>query len=188
LKNYIDKFPNFRGSIGFLKTFQKARYLGYIPGLSYQSIPFDFRLSMKSNKIKKIFKPNISRLKKLTSKKVFIIAQSYGNNGVSLELSKMSQDFKTNNIIGWISIAAPFKGTIRSLFGITGGNNAFSLLNTFGFKYSTSVRLMSSFSCMYELIPRNHFISGTYEPWMEWIEKRYLFNIQNPIRTGDDIL
>jgi hypothetical protein len=127
---------------------------------------------MKSNKVQKIFRPNMERLHRLTAKKVFIIAQSYGNNGVALELSKMSTKFKNKHIAGWISLAPPFKGTIRSFYGITGGNNAFSFKNLIGFKYSTAVNVMSSMSTMYELIPRNHFASGKKEPWIDWVEKR----------------
>lgn len=184
MKNFI-KFGNFGGTIGFLHVFQKAKYLGYLPGLTYQSIPFDFRLAMenKNNALTKTLKANLSRLKNLSSKKVMIIAQSFGNNGVALELTRMEKTFKEETIAGWIALTPPFRGGVRSLLGVTGGNNAFSIWDWLGIRFVSSVRLMRTFPGVYQLFPRPNLLSKQGDLWIDWVRRRY--NTLNTIHAFD---
>ena len=127
---------------------------------------------MEHNSLTKTLKNNIIRLKTLTSKKVMIIAQSFGNNGVALELSKMNQSFKQNNIAGWIALTPPFRGGVRSILGVTGGNNAFSRKDFIGIKFVSSVRLMRSFPGVYQLFPRDNLLSKSDSAWLKWVQAR----------------
>ena len=160
-------------SIGFAKLFRRARHLGYVAGVSYQSVPFDFRLAMESNRVRRIFGPNLERLHKLTSKKVVIIAHSYGNNAVASELSRMPQRLKDSQLGAWVLLAPPLAGSTRPLSGVTGGNANMSRLDVFGLRFSSSVGMMKSFSAAYENFPRDVFWLERGQPWLAWVRRRF---------------
>ena len=170
-------FESLPQAAAFRTVILQARYLGYIPGLTYQSLPFDFRVSFKANVFRKIFKPNLIRLNRLSSKKVMIVVHSYGNIGVSVELNKMSQKFKDDVIFGWISITPPQAGSIRAINVITGGYRGFMYFWNMGLGYSSGVKICRSFSSIYEMLPQSGFIqnnsNNNNETWMSWVDKRY---------------
>ena len=90
------------------KFFDKAKKMGYLPGLTYQSIPYDWRKSFLNNKISQIFLPNIKRLKKITNKKVVIMSHSFGVRVVYWNLLKISQTDKNQNIKLWAGVGGNF--------------------------------------------------------------------------------
>jgi hypothetical protein len=74
--NILNKFCTVSG---FKKMTKFLDSLGYRVGLSYTIVPYDWRISMKNSKTDNLIKTQIEHLNNFTSKKVSILAHSYGN-------------------------------------------------------------------------------------------------------------
>lgn len=66
--------------------------MGYISGITYQPLPYDFRYGILASKTPKIFPQVIHNLHKVTGKKVSIVAHSLGTlhtlSGLAFNLTK----------------------------------------------------------------------------------------------------
>ena len=148
------------------------KHLGYIPGLSYQSLPFDFRKKPSSIKLKRIFKKNITRLNRITGKKLILISQSYGAFNILYNLKDFSRSYKQEKIAAWISISPAHLGTNKSMDSMIRGNPIFNRLDVFGMSFHTSSRTNSSYTSMYYLLLQDPFIRFGKEKWFSWVLKR----------------
>ena len=145
---------------------------GYRRGLTYQSMPYDFRKSYRTNTINNIFKKNLEKLNSVTGKKVIILSHSLGGINVQHQLSKLSQAEKDKYISFWIAQAPPFLGSLKvSRIILSGLKELF--FNIFGFHFKASVKVTSSHPSFYELLYRNPFIIYQDHAWFDWVRQRY---------------
>ena len=144
---------------------------GYRKGLTYQSMPYDFRLSMRLNGLNKIFKKNLKRINKITQKKVIIVSHSLGGVNVLNQLSKINQEEKDKMIAFWISQGTPFLGAIKTTRILLSGLHEF-YFKIFGFHFKPSVKVTSSHPVYYELLYKNPFKIYKDHSWFQWVEDR----------------
>ena len=145
---------------------------GYKKGLTYQSLPYNYIKSYRSNELSKIFVPNLERLYNLTGKKVTIMAHSLGNLNTLYQLSLMTQEYKDKYIKVWFSANAPFLGAMQATKCILGGDDEYFFLGKIGFHFDASARSLGSFPVMYELLQTEMYSIYKDEPWFDWIQKR----------------
>lgn len=123
LRGWKGRFPQINALKPFLDSFE---YMGYLPGLTIQAIPYDFRICASINKdFAKRFKPVVKNLHKITGKKVIILAHSYGNvmfyfNIKNGSFTQKEKDMYIKNVI---SSHACFLGTINGTKWILGGED-----------------------------------------------------------------
>jgi len=96
------------------KAFENA---GHIVGLTFQAIPYDFRLDYQKNELNTRFKGIIKELSGNIGKKVVIYAHSFGNYQTIHNLSKMTQTEKDSMIARYIALAPPFLGSPKTVEG-----------------------------------------------------------------------
>jgi len=103
-------------------------FIGYESGLTMQALPYDWRVDATINKkFHRMMKNSLYNLKRVTGKKVNIIAHSYGNINVYFNLYKHFDDYKEREKIvnNYIALTPPFGGTIVGTQALIGGNKFF---------------------------------------------------------------
>lgn len=128
MKDLFDSFIQPPGSKAFKNMFAVLDSMGYVPGLTYQTIPYNFNLPVGSNEVNLVFSDNLKRLNELTGKKVAIVSHSYGSVNTLYQLNKMKTEDKDSLVKVWFNIAGPFLGAIKNLKTITSGNDQLSFL------------------------------------------------------------
>ena len=164
--NGTDYFKKFR------EAFENA---GYITGLTYQALPYDFRLSYQENELNTRFKGIIKELNDNWGKKVVIFAHSFGNLQTVHNLVKMSQADKDNMIARYIGLAPPYLGSPKTVEGQIGLDNTFS--QDLGFAqvgitpsmYRHTVGIMKG---LFNLMPKDTFKRLASTDWMKAVYQR----------------
>lgn len=154
------------------KFFIKAKTMGYKKGLTYQSIPYDWRKSYKNNKIEQIFIPNIKRLYNITNKKVVLMSHSFGVKVIYWNLLKMAQSEKNRFIRVWAGVGGNFLGSWFSNIDLVAGNNFFLMMKYFGLKINATIKLTNNILSIYEARIRDPFVLFEGEEWFENFKKR----------------
>jgi hypothetical protein len=89
--------------------------MGYQSGLTMQIMPYDWRLDAIINtKYQKNLEKSIRKMRKITGKKVTLIAHSYGNINVYFNLMRYfeSKADRQHHVNSFIALAPPFGGLI----------------------------------------------------------------------------
>ena len=168
-----NKWLESKATRSFGPIIKMLRQMGYVAGLTYQSLPYDFRLSIRANQLKKSFKSNIQRLNYLTKKKVLIIGHSFGNNNIYHQLLKLDSEFKKNTIKLWLGLGSPILGDNKTMEGIIAGDNSFLYFHSlFGLHFGAEVEAINNLLSIYELLPINTFKKFADTNWMQAIIKR----------------
>ena len=112
--------------------------MGYVHGVTLQSVPYDFRRSGPRNEIQQNMKFALKQVNYYTGKRSWLVAHSYGNNNTMYGLKGLTQDEKDKLIREYIAVGAPFLGVLDSLFFLLGANSWLyspSIEQNFGFKW-----------------------------------------------------
>ena len=156
----------------FMRFFDK---MGYINGITFQTIPFDFRRRPTKNHFPKNLKLSLKILNYLTGKRTIIMGHSFGNNMVMNGLKKMTVKEKDELVREYIAIGAPFLGSLDTLFFIMGNAGWFNfnlqkiiqwdwLAEKFnGINAQYAQELYPYIDSMYEMIPMLNQIRETIE-------------------------
>lgn len=161
----------------YVKLFhQKLRDMGYVPGLTYQTLPYDFRLSYRANQFKKIFRSNLVRLNMLTRKKVVIIGHSLGNLNIYSQLMDLEMTDKKKLIKNWIAVASALGGSTDAMKSLVGGDATYIFLKGMvGIHYHAEIEALQRIISIYELLPYNPFESNKNEAWFQAFKNRMLY-------------
>lgn len=155
---------------------QKLKNLGYVAGLTYQSLPYDFRLSYRANQLTKIFKPNLKRLYALTGKKVVIAGHSLGNVNIYHQLMQLTRDEKDKMVKNWIAVASALGGSINDMKSMVGGDSTYLFLKGLvGMHYHAEIDSMHHIISAYELLPYDPFTIHKNQPWLRAYRQRLLY-------------
>ena len=147
--------------------------MGHVPGLTYQALPYDFRLSIVNNNFKRVFKPNIERLHRLTGKKVVLLGDSYGNRNIYHQLREMDQQFKDEHIKLWLSIGSSLLGSTQVAGAALFGDSSLIFFNNrLGLHYNAQIEAFNNMLSFHEQMPVDPFIAFKDADWMRAIEKR----------------
>lgn len=143
---------------------------GYRHGITLQALPYDWRKSYESNRLKDRFEKVIQKLFEVANKKVSIIAHSMGNYQVAANIWKMSQENRDKLIARYISIAPPFLGSARaSMHPLTseialGADAKFLKL---GITAKMFMKTLGNAMSDYELMVKRFFNNHRNESWMK---------------------
>lgn len=147
---------------------------GYIPGLTMQSIPYNFYYSYQFNEFKMAFRYNLARLRLYTGKKVTIVAHSMGNLNTLHNLGLMKTSEKKRLIHNWIAIGPPFMGSAKGQKSLIAGSDEFTTLGgLIGFQFLPFITTVTNQMSMYEICAVNPFKDTPRDdPFLEAIRKR----------------
>jgi len=129
--DYLDpdlhpRYVKGKGSVfGFLIEHLVDTY-GYQPGVDLRGAPYDWRRAPSSQIIQDMLK----RLKSLVEEtykaqgaKVMLVSHSMGGNMVMSFLRMMTQDWKDEFLVGWVSIGTVFGGSTKIVVTQAAGEN-----------------------------------------------------------------
>ena len=160
----------------FDNLFKSVSDMGYTPGLTYQSIPYDFRRSYRANGVETLFKTNITKLRRMTGKKVIIMSHSLGGVNTYHQLLKHDRAFKEDSIKNWINIAAPILGASRALMDLLSGySDLIFIKNLIGLHLDAAIEAISDSFAIHELLPFDAFTAYEGQPWFERVKKRIAY-------------
>ena len=122
LEQTVNKFSTV--TQGFLKLEKKLTVMGYEPGFSHISLPYDFREAQCNNlHFNKLFEESINALYANTGRKVIIVAHSYGNLNTHFQLRSNSSI--RDKIAHFVSIAPPYTGVTKPNYILGRGSTEF---------------------------------------------------------------
>jgi hypothetical protein len=164
------------GSAYFKKHRLAFEEAGYLTGLTYQALPYDFRLDYHTNELSNgRFLGLIKEMHDNFAKKVVIFAHSFGNLQTVHNLNKMTQLEKDTYIARYIALAPPYLGSPKTVEGQIGLDNTFA--QDLGFAevgvtpnmYRHTIGLLKG---MFNLMPKDTFNYFRSTDWMKAVFKR----------------
>lgn len=172
----MDNHLEGKATMIFDKLFTKLKNMGYVAGLTYQSMPYDYRISYRTNGINRIFNDNLVKLNLFTNKKVIIYGHSLGNLNIYHQLLKMPQEMKNNLIHSWVNIAGPILGAVKTVRFLVSGDSDLIFFDGFvGVHFDAAVEACNNTIALYELLPIDVFSVYRGQEWFERIMKRVAY-------------
>jgi hypothetical protein len=172
----LQTIPQGGGSYYFKKFRETAENAGWVIGLTYQPLPYDFRWSYTTNELNTRFKGVITELAKNLGKKVTIYAHSFGNlNTIHNLVRNMSQQDKDAYVARFVSIAAPFLGSPRAFQGEIGLDATLAqdlVFTELGIVASMQVKTVALMKGLFNLMPKNTFKTLANNTWMRALKQR----------------
>ncbi|CAD8112423.1 unnamed protein product [Paramecium sonneborni] len=164
--------------------------MGYIPGLTMQAVPYDFRKSIAASESQQYIKKSVETFYRLTGKKTYIFGHSLGTLHSIEAVYNMSQEQK-DKVAGIVTIAGPLLGATKTLKPQIGGDDSFMFKALDGGINWYAQRKMSRTSAsIVDLYPKDTFIRFRDEPWMkeildrmEW-DKEFISTGKRPSRPN----
>ena len=173
LQNILPLPIQVSASEGFSELNKALIQAGYLPGLTMQSIPYNFYYSYRHNEFSMSFEYNLVRLGLYTGKKVTIIAHSMGNLNTLYNLSKMKAAEKHRLIHNWVSIGAPLMGSVKAQKLLISGSDEFATFNgIFGFHFAPFIQTVTNQLSLYEICAVNPLKKINNEPFFAALKKR----------------
>ena len=169
---FIPGVPNPESTEYFNAMINRLEDMGYKSGLTYQAVPYDFRLSSGFDGASNSLPAVMDLLRRFANKRVVIAAHSMGNMKAAYALWNMSQDQKDETVMTFLSIAPPFSGSAKPLSYTTCGSNEFFFPLDLGIDMKTWKILASSFPSIFELLPPPTFTSQRDQAWMQNVINR----------------
>lgn len=157
---------------GFENMIKGLEHVGYVSGLTYQPLPYNWYLSQRKNEVSESFFSHLQRLKLLTGKKTTIIAHSSGNNNVLYNLNRLSNYQRDNYVFNYLAISPTFLGTNEAAKQIIGGTDQFMLSETVGFRLPASKKTLTNQASSFELFPKNPFTLYENQNFMGFVYQR----------------
>eukprot|EP00742_Colponemidia_sp_Colp-10_P005527 GILJ01005905.1.p1 GENE.GILJ01005905.1~~GILJ01005905.1.p1 ORF type:complete len:710 (+),score=79.17 GILJ01005905.1:45-2132(+) len=144
---------------------------GHVAGYTIGGMPYDWRLPVYATGVEKRLPRLIEDLHRSTGKRVVIIAHSMGNLNVLNALNQLEQRYKDMHIQKWISINAPWMGSVDSIETLISGTEMLDL-GWFGFGRDAQKRMMGAWGGLYELIPKNTLQENENQAWYKELLSR----------------
>jgi len=167
---------------------QALKAAGYIPGLTSQAMPYDWRLSYAVHSLDVKFPITIEKMREMVGKKVVIVAHSMGNYQTLHNLYKMSQEWKDSNVARYIALAPPFMGSPQSSqtpLGLDSTLNQQKGLVRVGIDAKEYKYSMALYPTIWQLMIKPGFKTFANTSWMSAIKQRIKEEAENlPITKG----
>jgi len=163
--------------------------LGYVPGLTSQPMPYDWRLSYQLHNLNEKFQATIETLYEITGKKTVLIGHSMGNFQIVHGLWNQPQEWKDKYVARYIALAPPFLGSPQTTEHPLGMDAAFFtrflLILEVGIPPAEFKETVALYPSVWQLMPKPAFRVFQDTPWMKAIMQR-IQEEQNglPITTG----
>ena len=170
---------------GLSGIFNYLEKLGYVSGLTYQPVPYDFRKSSFYAETNYTIERSIKTLFQLTGKKVAVVAHSLGNIYSMNFFNNISQEFKDEKILNYVAVAPPFVGSSKSLNVEIGGDKKLFYFDTFGLNYEGQKGFLGSTTGLYSAFPTNSYFEFQNEEWMKSLIQRIQNEKNFPVETKE---
>lgn len=152
------------------------RKMGYVAGLTYQSLPYNFNKPLVANELSPAFADNLERLNTLTRKKVTVISHSFGGLNTYYQLNKLDREYRKRVIKQWIPIATPFLGGTKAFkIALSADDNFMYLNNIFGLELRAAIEGVSSTIGTFQLLSKDPYSALDNVEWFQAIKKRTLY-------------
>ena len=174
IENLIPGIVNPQESAYFRDIIYHYEYMGLRAGLTYQAMPYDFRVNSGNDLASKGFGQLVKNMKLFTNKKVVVAGHSMGNNKIVYGLWNMNQQDKDNNIAMYIAMAPPYLGAPKVINYLTCGDSGFFFID-FGIDMRTFKLSVGTFFSVYELAPSRTYMTEAGTPWMNRIHARMAY-------------
>eukprot|EP01016_Furgasonia_blochmanni_P045037 TRINITY_DN6302_c0_g1_i6.p1 TRINITY_DN6302_c0_g1~~TRINITY_DN6302_c0_g1_i6.p1 ORF type:complete len:662 (-),score=116.65 TRINITY_DN6302_c0_g1_i6:35-2020(-) len=145
--------------------------MGYEPGYTLQSLPFNWMKSMSTNGVTEIFKRAVTFLYELTGKKVVVIGHSYGTMNGLRAFNKMTQESKDKMIKHFVGMSPTFSGMTETLNFIVGGNKHFILPMGLGIKMPAQKIVFEGQASIFDMFPSDPLAIFKGTPWVKEIRR-----------------
>ena len=171
ITDFFGGFEDMKKTEVFDKLLNKLKSMGYVPGLTYQSIPYDFRLSYRNNELNGAFEANLKRLSVVTNKKVIVLSHSLGSLNAYHQLLQLDQKTKDSLIRTWVYTGGPLLGAPKQTKVLISGNSDFLFFNTLGMHFKASVETSNNCLSGFEMVPTDPFTIYKDKDWFTDIQK-----------------
>jgi hypothetical protein len=151
-----------------------------------QALPMDFRESYRKNNLHTKFIPVLKNMKKLTGKKVVVVAHSMGNLNVYYNVMRTPVKLRKELIYNVLSAGPPFLGSPEVTKSFVYGTNDYYKFGL-GINFKNFQRAVDTELSLYELLPTDFFVRYQNETtWMPQISRRADYENFNKT-TPDDL-
>lgn len=153
----LDKYFN-NVMAGYRLMIEAIEHIGYVSGLTYQAVPYNWNISYRKNQVSKGFLKHLKNLNKVTGKRTTIIAHSMGNLNVLYNLSKMTQEQKDSLIFNYVALNPPYLGAPKVVQVMVGGNIEFYFNShkfEIGLRFKDNFYQTSNQISLYEMMPKD---------------------------------
>lgn len=162
-----------KASRAFLAMHSKLKSLGYVPGLTYQSLPYNFLKHYRNSEVNQSFKESLDRLNALTNKKVVVIGHSMGNMNILHQLNKLPTEEKAKKVQIWVAVGPVFLGAIKSnKMLISGDESLLFLKNILGLHLKPSIEGSHNAQSSYALTARCPYTLYKGQRWFDSVIAR----------------
>lgn len=178
VKNLVKNFPNWvSGQLGYFDLFQKRlENLGYVPGLTASALPYDFRLDQVNDVGgSQGFIKMVRELKRMTNKKVVVVAHSMGNMRTYTALKSIPQSERDELFQHYIATAPPMIGAQEAIRQGLCGSDAFLFVLGLGLTQPIYQSVIPNFTALFQLMPSDVWHNQKEEQWMKLIKKRIAY-------------
>ena len=166
---------------GYREMIEALQHIGYVAGLTYQPVPYNFNVSYKVNEVSRGFQAHLRRLKHFTGKKTTVVAHSMGNLNALYNLSRMDVQTKNDLVLNFVSLNPPYLGADMVASVFAGGNDDNILLHKkFGLHYEGSVNTTSNQHSLFQMMPKDFYRLYENEEVLQRIQKRMKYEEEYP--------
>ena len=160
---------SFKGFSGLNRFLVK---LGYVSGITFQPVPYDFRKSSYHAEANYSIERSISSMFSLTGKKVIVVAHSLGNIYSMNFFNNISSEFKEKKILQYVAVASPFVGSPKTLKVEIGGDSEMFYYNSVGLNYEGQKGFLGTSPGLFAAFPMDSYFRFKNEPWMKDLIER----------------
>ncbi|CAK71497.1 unnamed protein product (macronuclear) [Paramecium tetraurelia] len=166
--------------------------MGYIPGLTMQAAPYDFRKSIVASESQKYIKKSIETFYKLTGKTTYIFGHSLGSLHATEAIYNMTPEEK-QKVAGIVTMAGPLLGATKTFKPQVGGDDSymFKVLSIdAGINWYAQRKMSRTSSSVVDLYPKDTYFRFRTETWMQQIldrikwDKEFLSTGKRPSRPN----
>lgn len=175
VENLLKDVPQFIQRPGLKKLRVMLEHMGYQNGLTFQALPYDWRLESGMDDLSKGFKNLLRDMKKITNKKVTILGHSMGNFRTVNMLWNTSQQERDELVRNWIAVGPPFIGSSVGMLMLTCGSEDFKFALGLGLDVKTYQKSVGTFASILQLLPYQTYESQTETSWMKKIFQRIAY-------------
>ncbi|EGR29598.1 lecithin-cholesterol acyltransferase, putative [Ichthyophthirius multifiliis] len=160
---------------GYSRLVYTLEAMGYQSGLTFQAIPFDFRLTVQQSETQVIIPKAIDHMYKMTGKKSVILGYSLSTLHVVESMTSMPQQEKDEKVKTVLLIAPPLMGADKTLMNLLGGDPQY-LVQLFGYNvgmnFFTQYNFVQACASSLDALPRNVFEKFKNDAWMKELIER----------------
>lgn len=138
---------------------------GYRNGITFQTLPYDWRIGPNDPTFKTKFAEIIKKMKQITGKKVNIYAFSLGNTMSIAQLQRLSPEFKDSHILRVFSVGGPILGSLGSFGSLIKSNPTLIQSGEYSLDSFWSEYLVETLASRYALVPRFNSTLYSGERW-----------------------